>query len=91
MKMYLKAIIFYIRMCMTIGHKWNITYNMGVNRYYDFVERNEYSNNYDLDAILNNVKKIDTPLWETIYYVSGSILSSALIIAIICELSGKNY
>ena len=61
-------------MCMTIGNKWNITYNMGVNRYYDFVERSEYSNNYDLDAILNNVKKIDTPLWETIYYVSGSIL-----------------
>ena len=72
--MYLKTIIFYIKMCMTIGNKWNITYNMGVNRYYDFVERSEYSNNYDLDAILNNVKKIDTPLWETIYYVSGSIL-----------------
>jgi hypothetical protein len=86
-------------MCIRLGNKWNITYNMGVNRYYEVINRStidpieiqqHYVNNdIYFDTLLNNIKDIDIPLWETTFYICGSIISSIIIIVIIYELTGK--
>ena len=59
---------------------WNTTYDVEINRYYDraLIQRHDYEPiNYE--PINYNIKPIDIPLWENIFYTTGSIISCILI------------
>lgn len=60
---------------------WNTTYDVEINRYYDraLIQRHDY------EPINYNIKPIDIPLWENIFYTTGSIVSCILIYIIIID------
>lgn len=69
---------------------WNTTSVIKINKYYDraLIQRHDYEpRNYDPRTY--NIKPIDIPLWENIFYITGSIVSCILIYIIINDIVNK--
>ena len=74
---------------------WNTTSVIEINKYYDraLIQRHDYEpRNYEprnYEPRNYDIKPIDIPLWENIFYITGSIMSCILIYIIINDIVNK--